>query len=268
VLASGPTFRRMAVQGNQAVIHFDNAGGGLVAKDVDLDGGNHVPASQLKGFAVCGEDKKFHWADATIKNNTVVVSCPAVAKPVAVRYAWSDFPLCNLYNKEGFPAVPFRTDQFEQKDAGRASGIAVGKPFTCNQPITNGLYGGLTDGDLRESSKTSFATNSAMKFPKEVTVDLQGRFTVSEVKVHNSALGGTKTVEVLVSGDGKQFKAIGKTEFKNYSSDTFELGNLNAKGVSFVRLVFPDVHEISFQHKPNGFIFLRELEVQGTPERP
>jgi len=267
VVGSGPTFRRMTVNGNQAVIEFDHVGSGLVTKDVDVDGGNHVPASRLTGFAVCGEDKKFKWADAVIRNNTVVVSCPDVAKPVAVRYAWSDFPLCNLYNKEGFPAVPFRTDQFEQKDAGRTTGIAVGKPFTCNQPITNGLFGGLTDGELKDSSKTSFATNGAVKFPKEVTVDLQGRFTVSEVRVYNSALGGTKTVEVQVSGDGREFKTLGKTEFKNYSPDTFELTKLNAKGVGFVRLVFPDVHEISFQHKPNGFVFLRELEVQGTPEK-
>jgi sialate O-acetylesterase len=266
VVASGPTFKRMTVNNNQAVLEFDNIGGGLITKDVDFDGGNHVPASQLKGFAVCGEDKKFKWANAVIKDKTVVVSCPEVAKPVAVRYAWSDFPLCNLYNKEGFPAVPFRTDQFEPKDTGRAGGIAVGKPFKCDQPIQNGLYGGLTDGDLRDSNKTSFATNGGMNFPKEVTVDLQGHFTVSEVRVYNSALGGTKTVEVQVSGDGKQFTTLGKTQFKNYSPDTFELTNLGAKGVAFVRLCFPDVHEISFQHKANGFIFLRELEVQGTPE--
>lgn len=267
VVASGPTFRRMAVHGHQAVLEFDNIGGGLIAKDVDLDGGNHIPATGLKGFTLCGEDKRFKWADAVIKDNMVVVSSPEVARPVAVRYAWADFPLCNLYNKEGFPAVPFRTDEFEQKDAGRVSGIAVGKPFTCNEPIRNGLFLGLTDGELRDSSKTSFATNGRAEFPKVVTVDLQGRFTISEVRVHNSALGGTKTVEVQVSGDGRQFKTLGKTEFKNYSPDTFELARLGAKGVAFVRLVFPDVHEVSFQHKPNGFIFLRELEVQGTPER-
>lgn len=266
VVASGPTLKRMTVNGNQAVVEFDNIGGGLVAKDVDLDGGIHIPASPLKGFSLCGEDQKFHWAEAATRGNTVVVSCPEVAKPVAVRYAWSDFPLCNLYNKEGFPAGPFRTDQFEKKDVGKVSGIAVGKPFKCNQPILNGLFGGLTDGDLKDSSKNSFATNSAMKFPKEVTVDLQGRFTISEIRVHNSALGGTKTVEVQVSGDGQEFKTLGKTEFKNYSLDTFELTNLKAKGVAFVRLIFPDVHELSFQHKANGFVFLRELEVQGTAE--
>lgn len=266
VVASGPTFKSVNIQGNQAVIGFENVGGGLVTKAVTLDG-NEVSASPIKGFAICGEDKKFKWANASIQGNTIVVSSPDVAKPVAVRYAWSDFPLCNLYNKEGFPAIPFRTDSFEQKDVGKVTGIAVGKPFICNSPIGNGLYGGLTDGNLADSSKTSFATSGAKTFPKEVTVDLRGRFKVTDIRVHNSALGGTKTVEVQVSSDGKEFKTVGKTEFKNYVSDTFELNNLNARNVSFVRLYFPDVHDISFQHKSNGFVFLRELEVQGEGEK-
>lgn len=266
IVASGPTFKQMTVKGNEAVLAFENIGGGLVVKDVELDGGIKVPGNELKGFAICGEDKRFRWAKAVVKGNTVVVSHPEVAKPVAVRYAWANFPLCNLYNQEGFPAVPFRTDQFEAGNAGKAGGIAVGKPFKCSDPIKNGLYGGLTDGDLKDSSKTSWTTTGTIKFPKEVTVDLQGKFTVSQILVHNSAFGGTKTVEVQVSGDGKEFKTVGKTEFKNYTPDVFELSNLNAKSVSFVRLVFPDVHELSFQHKRNGFVFLRELEVQGKPE--
>jgi len=112
VIASGPTFKKMDITGSKAVVAFDNVGGGLVAKDVILDK-YHISADELKGFAVCGEDRKFVWADAEIVGDTVVVSSPEVSKPVAVRYAWSDFPLCNLYNAEGLPAVPFRTDEFE-----------------------------------------------------------------------------------------------------------------------------------------------------------
>jgi sialate O-acetylesterase len=70
-------------------------------------------ADELKGFAVCGEDEKFIWADAEIEGNKVIVSSAKVKKPIAVRYAWANFPLCNLYNKEGLPAGPFRTDNFE-----------------------------------------------------------------------------------------------------------------------------------------------------------
>ena len=84
----------------QRVTH--HVGGGLVAK-----GGG-----PLKGFAVAGEDKKWHWAEAAIDGETVVVSSAEVKKPVAVRYAWANNPDCNLYNKEDLPASPFRTDDW------------------------------------------------------------------------------------------------------------------------------------------------------------
>ncbi len=104
VVYSGPLYQFMEVQDNKAILHFDHTGGGLVAK-----GGE-----PLKGFAVAGEDKKFFRADAKIEGDTVVVSCDKVTEPVAVRYAWADNPVCNLYNKEGegLPASPFRTDDW------------------------------------------------------------------------------------------------------------------------------------------------------------
>jgi hypothetical protein len=129
----------------------------------------------------------------------------------------------------------------------------------------NGRYGGLTDGDLGDNNQTTWASNGSMTFPKHVTVDLKGKYNLTNLRVYNSALGGTKTVEVQISQDGKEFKALGKTEFKNYTADVFELATPRAQGVSHVRLVFPDVHEISFQKKANGFVFLRELEIQGNP---
>jgi sialate O-acetylesterase len=99
---SGPTYKSMKVEGNKIILTFDNAGGGLVAK-----GGN------LKEFAIAGPDKKFVWANAIIQGNTVVVSSDNVSNPVAVRYAWANNPdKANLYNKEGLPASPFRTDDW------------------------------------------------------------------------------------------------------------------------------------------------------------
>ncbi len=71
---------------------------------------NLLPEGVLRGFAVCGDERVFKWADAAINGDKVVFSCPDVKNIVAVRYAWANFPLCNLYNKEGFPAAPFRTD--------------------------------------------------------------------------------------------------------------------------------------------------------------
>ena len=69
-------------------------------------------AAKVKGFAIAGEDKKFVWADAQLDGNTIVVASPDVPNPVAVRYGWANNPDCNLYNKEGLPASPFRTDNW------------------------------------------------------------------------------------------------------------------------------------------------------------
>ena len=97
---SGPIYKGMKVRKQTAIINFDHARG-LEARDGDL-----------KGFAICGPDKKFVWAKAEIKGNQVVVSSPSVTQPVAVRYGWSDYPIVNLWNKAGLPATPFRTDDF------------------------------------------------------------------------------------------------------------------------------------------------------------
>ena len=64
----------------------------------------------LTGFTIAGKDGTFHKAEAAIVENTVVVHSPEVAEPTAVRYGWANYPVCNLYNQEGLPATPFRTD--------------------------------------------------------------------------------------------------------------------------------------------------------------
>jgi len=109
VVYYGPIYRSMSVKGNQARLRFKHVGSGLVAK-----GGE-----PLKGFAIAGEDRKFVWAEAKIEGNAVVVSSAQVPKPVAVRYAWADNPVCNLYNKAGLPASPFRTDDWPGLTANR-----------------------------------------------------------------------------------------------------------------------------------------------------
>jgi sialate O-acetylesterase len=110
VVAAGPTYQRMAVQDNKVQLTFTNLGAGLQAK-----GSN----GSLKGFAVAGADKQFHWAKAQVQGKTVVLTCDAVPTPVAVRYDWANNPDGNLYNKDGLPAVPFRTDQWPGTTAGR-----------------------------------------------------------------------------------------------------------------------------------------------------
>jgi sialate O-acetylesterase len=102
---SGPTFSGMKVDGDKIRVSFDNLGGGLLVRD---------KYGYLKGFEVAGNDQKFHYAKAWVDGNEVVVSTTLVGDPVAVRYAWADNPEdANLYNKEGFPAAPFRSDTWE-----------------------------------------------------------------------------------------------------------------------------------------------------------
>lgn len=98
---SGPVYESMKVEGNAIRIKFSHLGGGLVAK-----GGE-----PLKWFEMAGADGKFVPADAMIDGKTVVVSSPAISTPVAVRYAWVNYPVgCNLFNAAGLPAAQFRTD--------------------------------------------------------------------------------------------------------------------------------------------------------------
>jgi sialate O-acetylesterase len=102
IVYSGPLYEGMEIQGSRIRIRFSNVGTGLEAK-----GG--IP---LRGFAIAGADRKFHWADAGIEGDSVIVSSSQVPTPVAVRYAWADSPPCNLFNTEGLPASPFRTDEW------------------------------------------------------------------------------------------------------------------------------------------------------------
>ncbi|WP_247237168.1 sialate O-acetylesterase [Telluribacter sp. SYSU D00476] len=108
---SGPTYKDVQFSNGQAILNFDNVGGGLTTKD---------KYGYLKGFEIAGADKKFYYASARIEGTTVVVSHPQVPTPVAVRYGWSNSPTdANLYNAEGLPASPFRTDTWKGVTEGR-----------------------------------------------------------------------------------------------------------------------------------------------------
>lgn len=105
VVFSGPQYQSMKVDGGSALLTFNNGGSGLLARD---------KYGYLKGFEVAGADRHFYYAKAFVHDNRVVVQADEVTAPVAVRYAWADDAgEANLYNKEGFPAVPFRTDTWK-----------------------------------------------------------------------------------------------------------------------------------------------------------
>jgi sialate O-acetylesterase len=96
---SGPVYASMKVEGDRAILSFTHIGDGLLAKDGDL-----------RGFTVAGADGSFVPAKAVIDGDKVAVASPEVTTPVAVRYGWANTPDVNLFNKEGLPATPFRTD--------------------------------------------------------------------------------------------------------------------------------------------------------------
>jgi sialate O-acetylesterase len=100
---SGPLYESMKAKGSRVRVRFRHVGGGLVSR-----------GGELRQFMVAGADRKFVWAKAAIEGDTVVVSSDQVKAPVAVRYAfWADPKDANLYNREGLPASPFRTDDWD-----------------------------------------------------------------------------------------------------------------------------------------------------------
>ena len=99
IVTSGPVFAKAERDGAVFRVSFTEVNGGLIA-----------PLNALVGFELAGEDKVFKPATATIEKDTVVVTSAEVPAPVAVRYAWRNAPLAGLFNQEGLPAVPFRSD--------------------------------------------------------------------------------------------------------------------------------------------------------------
>jgi sialate O-acetylesterase len=101
IVSKSPRYDSMEKQGNKIVVKFKDVGGGL----------HCVDSKDVLGFAIAGADKKFVWGDAVIDGDTIVVSSPDVVEPRHVRYGWAWNPIVNLYNKEGLPAITFRTDE-------------------------------------------------------------------------------------------------------------------------------------------------------------
>jgi sialate O-acetylesterase len=115
---SGPVYEAMSVKGNKVLINFTHTGSGLMVKD---------KYGYLRGFEIAGSDHHFHYAKASLENNKVIVFSDNVTSPLSVRYAWADDNGdANLYNREGFPAVPFRTDQWK--------GITEGNVYILGNP--------------------------------------------------------------------------------------------------------------------------------------
>ncbi len=105
MVCSGPMYKSMEIKDSQIIVSFNDIGGGLFTLD---------KYGYIKGFEIAGEDQVFHYAKAFIRDNKVVVSSEEVSNPIAVHFSWiGDASESNLFNKEGFPAVPFRTDEWK-----------------------------------------------------------------------------------------------------------------------------------------------------------
>lgn len=105
MICNGPVYKSMEIKNDQVILSFDNIGTGLYTPD---------KYGYIRGFEMAGKDQVFHYAKAFIKGNTVVLFNEKVENPVAVHFGWiGDASDCNLFNKEGYPAVPFRTDEWK-----------------------------------------------------------------------------------------------------------------------------------------------------------
>ncbi len=114
IVYSGPVFAGMAEHGDDIVLRFNSVGGGLAAQ-----------GGKLRGFEIAGANGEFAEEDARIDGKAVVISRRGINGRASVRYGWKGFPGCNLYNTEGLPAIPFRTDDFpipEFEEPARTSG--------------------------------------------------------------------------------------------------------------------------------------------------
>jgi sialate O-acetylesterase len=106
---TGPVYKSQQITGNSIKLTFAGIESGLKTKD----------GGAVKGFIVAGTDQKFHWADAKIIGNQIIVSSAGVANPVSVRYAWANNPVCNLVDGSGLPASPFKTDNWADTTLGK-----------------------------------------------------------------------------------------------------------------------------------------------------
>jgi len=117
VVYIGPTYESIQTEGQRLRVTFKNVGTGLVISTAPQLSGSTALVSplELRGFEIAGENQQWFVAKAMIEGTTVLVSSDQVAEPLAVRYAWGDYPACDLYNKEGLPGIPFLIDDWDSK---------------------------------------------------------------------------------------------------------------------------------------------------------
>jgi len=203
IVHSGPLFKKAIFKGSKVEVYFSETGSGLQTRRVAMSSKKNVwaredpdayvvPADKLAGFVVCGADKKFLPAEAKIVGDHVEVYSKDVSKPIAVRYGWSTFPLCNLYNKEGLPASPFRSDNWSVPDVQNRT---IGKKLKGDEKklgFTMQFAGSTTETEWEKVTK-------ANKQGFQVTPGQGPKPNYAYFKVTDNSLKSGKCPKVIVT---------------------------------------------------------------------
>ncbi|SDE80291.1 Carbohydrate binding module (family 35), partial [Fontibacillus panacisegetis] len=215
---SGPIYQSMEKSGNKLILSFDHAGSGLMAGvKVDL-----VPVTEdtngLKGFAIAGADGVYYWADAQIVGNTVVVSSEQVSDPVTVKYNWNDSPIGNLYNKDGLPASPFRTDNVSYLSVfgGSGSGFHTpGEAVTIKAPSKAGKKFDKWIGDIGAIADP-LSSSTTLVMPNEHFTEVGATFVEDDGQT-DSIMAYAKDAVLT----GTTFKKVPTSPDTEYAGDGY-----------------------------------------------
>jgi sialate O-acetylesterase len=226
VNADFPTVGKMQVKGGKVLLKFNGVSSGLNSKYVAQNREKgHLPgkgpkaevaeADDLKGFSICGADQQFVKAQAKIvSKNSVLVSAAEVKDPLAVRYGWSNFPLCNLYGGNGMPASPFRTDDFPMPNL---TGEKLGKSF-------DGIQTGW--GSTMELLNAGDGTFQTLEVDGMNAWKADGSYLYSRVPDLNEPMGakihllyfdeGFAAIELRYDSSSGPWTSAGEVKCKNY----------------------------------------------------
>ncbi len=251
IVYSGPLYKNARFANGKAYVSFNHSGSGLTTRD----------GKTPDWFEVAGDDGVFHKAQAMIEGkDTVVVSSDEVKEPQAVRLGWDKSATPNLMNKEGLPTPAFSSD-IEVRTLPQGKNLALNKPYESSNPNTHGdaWKQGLTNGSWAEDALNCYATNENVEFPKYATIDLGAIETVGKVYIGVPAFGSTKTVQIELSTDGKDFKPAGKYVFSQKKSERTMISFKPVKA-RYVRVVYLDYYTTVVNYSV-GFMFTTEVEV-------
>ncbi|TWT87755.1 sialate O-acetylesterase [Stieleria varia] len=245
---SGPRYESHRIDGDTVHVTFSHAEAGLKSRD----------GKPLTHFQLAGVDGKFHDASATIDGKTVVLRSDAVAKPRQVRFGWNKTAMPNLIETDGLPASAFHTHWPDNADLGK--NVARGCKWQSSDSNTYGWNTGLTDGNIGNNTPQCFATGADARFPKTVTIDLEKSVPINAVVVCQPAIGSTKTIEVSVSTDGKNYAPVGRHAF-DFGKEQRKSFLFEDQEAQFVRLTYIDHHDKKSGDFSQNFAFTSEVEV-------